>query len=81
MSTSRHIPVLGDEAIEESGVKVFMAVLALGIGSARGRFESRVSELWEPNAMGHAKPGTRRTIFNLSGNYSFTQVPRQCGIG
>jgi hypothetical protein len=41
------------EAIEESGVKVFMPVLALGIGSARRRFESMASGMLVPSGINH----------------------------
>jgi hypothetical protein len=46
------------EAIEESGVNVFMFALALGSGTAR-RLESRPVDANEPSGIGQLKPGKR----------------------
>src|SRR4030088_134466 len=46
------------EAIEESGVNVFMFALALGSGTAR-RFESNPTDANEPSGIGQIKPGRR----------------------
>src|SRR6187200_747028 len=54
------------EAIEESGVKVFMFALVLGSGTAR-RFESIPLDANEPGGIGQVNPG-RRTAMSLQGN-------------
>src|ERR1700694_4328860 len=47
------------EAIEESGVNVFMSELPRGIGRARWRFESGPAGANEPSDIGLLKPGKR----------------------
>src|SRR5476651_1247269 len=47
------------EAIEESGVNVFMSELPRGIGRARWRFESGPAGANEPSDIGLLKPGRR----------------------
>jgi hypothetical protein len=46
------------EAIDESGVNVFMFALALGSRTAR-RFESNPTDANEPSGTGQVKPGRR----------------------
>src|SRR5476649_585294 len=47
------------EAIEESGVNVFMSELPRGIGRARWRFVSNPAGANEPSDIGLLKPGRR----------------------
>src|SRR5476651_1194182 len=65
------------EAIEESGVNVFMFALALGRGTAR-RFESKPTDANEPSDIGQVKPG-RRTAKSRLVYYSLTMSRAQCG--
>src|ERR1700712_691471 len=73
------------EAIEESGVKVFMSALVLGSGTtARWRFESKPEGAYEPSDIGMLKPGRRTAMLRLHNEpvyYSFTMLPAQCGGG
>src|SRR3981081_4001657 len=52
------------EAIEESGVNVFMSALVLGSGTAR-RFESNPTDANEPIDIGKLKPGKRTAILRF----------------
>ena len=67
------------EAIDESGVKVFISALALGIGRARRRFESKLEGANEPSGIGRLKPGRRTAIvrFKNESNALFLQGPQQ----
>src|ERR1700722_6043406 len=59
-------PWFGDgmtsEAIEESGVNVFIFALALGSGAARRSLESSPTGANEPSGIGQLKPGRRTAI-------------------
>src|ERR1700716_1692793 len=69
------------EAIEESGVNVFMFALALGSGTAR-RLDSKPTDANEPSAIGLVKPGRRTAKLRFQDElvyYSFTMSPAQCG--
>src|SRR5579862_8569148 len=50
------------EAIEVSGVKIFMFAAVFGIGSERSRFESDPSEGSEPEDIVQFKPAGERRI-------------------
>jgi hypothetical protein len=52
------------EAIEESGVKVFIFALVLGSGTAR-RLESFPLDANEPGGIGQVKPGRRTAMVRL----------------
>src|SRR6202048_4579039 len=65
------------EAIDKSGVNVFMFALARGIGRARGRFESKPTDANEPIGIGQIKPGRRTATSAFSGRTLFT-IPLRC---
>src|SRR5262249_31768547 len=56
------------EAIEESGVNVFMFALSRGTGSARWRFESTLSEVSD---MGHFKNWLASNKYRIECHYPF----------
>src|SRR5947207_14733824 len=53
------------EAIDESGVNVFIFAFGLGSGTAR-RFESKPPDANEPSDMGQLKPGRRTAALAFS---------------
>src|SRR4030088_3182178 len=75
------------EAIEESGVNVFMSELPRGIGRARWRFESNPAGANEPSDIGLLKPGRRTANSRLQREprllflYDVRSAIRQAGRG
>src|SRR5664279_1003058 len=65
------------DAIEESGVNVFISELPRGIGRARWRFESNPAGANEPSDIGLLKPGRRTAKSRLQRERAFT-IPLRC---